>query len=260
MPTEGTESSLEYPLKSQQASGTSKSVWFMIILGVLLVYVTGIVYMLSIYLKTTDENGVADASMVGESLAVIAIRYGTGVVSKAYDYVTLAGRILSLVGSCIMSLSYYHRRPRLIQTFMLSIGFGCVVTVKPMFYHFRAGTNEDISLAFQVIVCSGYFGWLLISVAVYWGNIFDRITESFWKQVLLNTIVVFGALMLVSSPLIGAYSCSCGGTFLPELILFVLSFWVSFVPVLFVVLNNRFIDRKEEVRFYTPENTPLLPN
>jgi len=245
--------------ESAKLGSTSVSVWIMIFVGSLLSYISGFIYIIEVYLQTVDDDGIPDEVIFGEPIAVVAIKYGTGVTSKMYDYVSLAGRILSVVGACILSLSFHYSPRRLIQIYSAITGMGMVSLIKPMFYQYRQVSESELSVPFKTIMGLGLAGFLLTAVAVYWADVFTRVTQFKWARFGLNTLVVIGVLFSGLCPLVGAISCSRGGTFMPEVVLFGISFWLVNVPFIYLVWRIRYSGKSSpEPRFYTPESTPIL--
>ena len=256
-------SSAKYEAFSYPAGSGSVSipVWAMIIIGCFLVYIPGVIYRVEIYLRTVDDDGIPDEAMYGEPLRVIAIRYGVGLTSKMYDYVSMAGRSLSILGACILSLSFYYSRRLLVQMFMVVVGYGAMTSVKPILYYFRDSTEDRLVVPFNATMSAGYVGFLLLAIAVYWADIFYRVSSSSWVRLTLSTIVVMGAFLWTSSVLVGAISCSNGGTFMPEVVTFAVSFWISFLPFMYLFFRTglRIPGPGEDIPYYTPESTPMLP-
>ena len=239
-------------------NAVSLSVWVMISWGLLLVYISGLIYLIQIFFRTIDADGFPDEAMLDEPLHIIAIKYGTGISSTMYDYISLGGRILAIIGSCILSLTLHYSRSRLIQTFMVLLGCGAVVSMKSFLYTFRSVDESDLVIPFTTVVSSGFAGWLLTAIAVYWADIFLPLTRFIWWRLCLSSLVVIGVLLLTISPLIGAISCSRGGTFMPEVILFSISFWISLIPIFFLIWRGSQTPDEEDHAFYTPESTPIL--
>jgi hypothetical protein len=241
-------------------NAVSLAVWVMISWGLLLDYISGLIYIIQIYLRTIDADGFPDEAMFDEPLYVIAIKYGAGLTSKMYDYVSLGGRILAIIGVCILSLTLHYSRSRLAQTFMVLFGSGAVISMKPLLYTFRTVDESDLVLPFTIIVSSGFAGWFISAIAVYWADIFIHLTASIWWRLSLSSLIVIGVLLLTSSPLIGALSCSNGGTFMPEVVTYAVSVWMSLIPILFLVWSRQYrkSDYEDNLPFYTPESTPIL--
>ena len=255
--------SAAYKSKLMSIYSPSLSAWILLSVSLLMTYIPTQIYITEVYFETVDMKGKPEETMRGTSIPELVVNYSVRLRSKMFDYMTLGARIGIAIGSCLFSFAFIGEKRRLAQVIVTLIGIFSISSPLPGIYVFGRWNQIQNPSSFYTFTVFSAIGIVCFAIGLLWGQFFDFL-DSRWERETLHVSMIAGAFLFAMFYVIGGINCHFGGTFLPSVIIYGISFWMILLPVVYGYWQYRKRQRAASdglaasALYYTPETTPLV--